>query len=263
MPGARLLIVGGGLIGAETASTALRLGCEVVLVDPLAPPLAAAAGSSVATWLHDQHAARGIQTVTGTVRSLQVSADGVAVQLAHEADARFFDVVLVGVGMVPDTTLAEAAGLDVDRGVLVDDLQVTSHPRVLAVGDAARRRDRRRMEHWEAAQHDGQRAAATILGKPAPAATAPWWWTDRHDRHVEGVGEMREPDSVTTVVTRGAPGDAPFSVFTLQHGRVIGAVAVDATNDVRAARRMIDRRIVVDPDRLADTDTDLRKLLRG
>ena len=117
VPGARLLVVGGGLIGAETASTALRLGCEVVLVDPLAPPLAAAAGSSVATWLHDQHAARGIQTVTGTVRSLQVSADGVAVQLAHEADARFFDVVLVGVGMVPDTTLAEAAGLDVDRGV--------------------------------------------------------------------------------------------------------------------------------------------------
>ena len=64
-------------------------------------------------------------------------------------------------------------------------------------------------------------------------------------------------------MTRGVPGDAPFSVFTLQHGRVIGAVAVDATNDVRAARRMIDRRIVVDPDRLADTDTDLRKLLRG
>ena len=192
VPGARLLVVGGGLIGAETASTALRLGCEVVLVDPLAPPLAAAAGSSVATWLHDQHAARGIQTVTGTVAlACRSRPTGLRCQLAHEADARFFDVVLVGVGMVPDTTLAEAAGLDVDRGVLVDDLQVTSHPRVLAVGDAARRRDRRRMEHWEAAQHDGQRAAATILGKPAPAATAPWWWTDRHDRHVEGVGEMR------------------------------------------------------------------------
>ena len=263
VPGARLLIVGGGLIGAEAASTAARLGCEVVLVDPLDPPLAAAAGSTVATWLHDQHSTRGIETVTGTLSSLQVSSDGVAAQLAHESDVRAFDVVLVGVGMVPDTTLAEGAGLDVDRGVLVDVLQVTSHPRVLAVGDAARRRDQHRAEHWEAAQHDGQRAAATILGKPAPAATAPWWWTDRHDRHVEGVGEMRDPDAVTAVVTRGVPGDAPFSVFTVRHGRVVGAVAVDATNDVRAARRMIDRRIEVDPDRLADTDTDLRKLLRG
>ncbi|WP_408899933.1 NAD(P)/FAD-dependent oxidoreductase (plasmid) [Nocardioides sp. R1-1] len=263
VPGARLLVVGGGLIGAEAASTAVRLGCAVVLVDPLDPPLLAAAGSIVATWLHAQHTALGIETITGTLSSLQVSADAVAAQLAHEADPRAFDAVLIGVGMVPDTALAETAGLEVDRGVLVDDLRVTSHPRVLAVGDASRCRDNQRTEHWEAAQHDGQRAAATILGTPAPVATAPWWWSDRHGRHVEGVGEMREPDAITTVVTRGVPGDAPFSVFTVQHGRVIGAVGIDATNDVRAARRMIDRGIEVDAERLADTEFDLRKLLRG
>jgi NAD(P)H-nitrite reductase large subunit len=171
--------------------------------------------------------------------------------------------VLVGVGMVPDTALAEAAGLEVDRGVLVDEHQLTSHPRVLAVGDAARLRGRPRTEHWEAAQHDGQRAAATILGASPPAPTAPWFWTDRHGRHVEVVGEMRAADATHTVVVRGRIGEERFAVFTLRGDIVIGAVAVDDSVAVRAARRLIDRGIPVDPAALADPATDLRRLVRG
>jgi len=265
--GARLLIVGGGLIGAEAASTARELGCEVVLVDPLDPPIAAAVGHDVATWLQSLHGVHGVETVVTTLESLQETATGIAAQLAGEADSREFDVVLLGVGMRPDTDLAHAAGLVTDRGVIVDGWQVTSHPDVLAVGDCARLRDHRRTEHWEAAQHDGQRAAATILGIDPPAATAPWFWTDRYHLHVEGVGEMREADAETQVVVRGTVGEPPFSVFTLRRDgeahRVVGAVAVDDSNAVRAARRMIDRGTAVDPERLADTGTDLRKLLRG
>ena len=265
--GARLLIVGGGLIGAEAASTARELGCEVVLVDPLDPPIAAAVGHDVATWLQSLHGVHGVETVVTTLESLQETATGIAAQLAGEADSREFDVVLLGVGMRPDTDLAHAAGLVTDRGVIVDGRQVTSHPDVLAVGDCARLRDHRRTEHWEAAQHDGQRAAATILGIDPPAATAPWFWTDRYHLHVEGVGEMREADAETQVVVRGTVGEPPFSVFTLRRDgeahRVVGAVAVDDSNAVRAARRMIDRGTAVDPERLADTGTDLRKLLRG
>lgn len=268
LPGARLLVVGGGLIGAEVASTAHQRGCSVVLVDPLDPPLAAAVGLRVARWLHGQHAAYGIQTVTTTLESLQETAEGIAAQLHGEPDARVVDVVLLAAGMVPDTALAEAAGLAVDRGVLVDERQVTSHPRVLAVGDVARLRDHARPGHWEAARLDGIRAAATIMGAEAPAETAPWFWTDRHRRHVEVVGSMREPDAETAVVVRGELGEEPFSVFTLRldaaagSARVLGAVAVDDSNAVRAARRLIDRRIAVDPDHLADTATPLRRLLR-
>lgn len=262
-PGARLLVVGGGLIGAEVASTARGLDCHVVLVDPLDPPLAAAVGNDVATWLHAEHARFGIETLSTVPESVQLHDGGIAAQLRGEPDPRQFDAVLIGVGMVPNTELAEAAGLDVDRGVLVDERQVTSHPRVLAVGDCARLRDHERTEHWEVAQHDGQRAAASILDAPQPEPTTSWWWSDRHDRHVEGVGQMREPDSQTAVVARGTPGDAPFSVFTLRAGRVIGAVTVDDSNAVRAARRLIDRAVPVDAERLGDPTTDLRKLLRG
>lgn len=263
VPGARLLIVGAGLIGAEVASTARGLGAEVVLVDPLSPPLAAAVGIETATWLHGLHAGHGVEALTTTVETLLETPTGVAAQLTGEPDSREFDAVLLAVGLSPETALAEAAGLEVSRGVLVDADQVTSHPSVLAVGDCARLRDHHRAEHWEAAQLDGARAAATILGAEPSPGTAPWWWSDRYGLHVEGVGEMRSPDAEHQNVVRGVVGEPPFAVFTLCGERVIGAVAVDDPNAVRAARRMIDRGVDVRASDLADPGTDLRKLLRG
>jgi NAD(P)H-nitrite reductase large subunit len=262
-PGARLLVVGAGLIGAEVAATARGLGTDVVLVDQLDPPLTAAVGRATARWLHDQHREAGIETLATTLESLQETPSGIAAQLTGEEDAREFDAVLIGVGMVPETALAAAAGLGVDRGVLVDERQLTSHPRVLAVGDCSRLRDHRRVGHWEAARHDGERAAATLLGVDPPAATAPWWWSDRHGHHVEAVGTMREPDAEHTVVVRGRIGRTPYAAFTLAGDTVVGAVAIDDPQAVRAARRLIDRGIRVDPDRLADPAVELRALLRG
>ncbi|WP_406025263.1 FAD-dependent oxidoreductase [Nocardioides sp. NBC_00850] len=262
VPGARLLIVGAGLIGAEVASTARGLGAEVVLVDPLDPPLAAAVGTEVARWLHGLHADHGVEALTTTVETLLETPTGVAVQLKGEPDSREFDAVLLAVGLIPETGLAETAGLETSRGILVDSGQVTSHPSVLAVGDCARLRDHHRAEHWEAAQLDGARAAATILETEPPPATAPWWWSDRYGLHVEGVGEMRSADAEHTRAVRGTIGEPPFSVFTLRGERVIGAVAVDDAAAVKAARRLIDRGIDVRPADLADPTQSLRTLLR-
>ena len=130
VPGARLLIVGAGLIGAEVASTARGLGAEVVLVDPLAPPLAAAVGTEVATWLHGLHTDHGVEALTTTVETLLETRTGVAAQLKGEPDSREFDAVLLAVGLVPETGLAESAGLDME------------------VQDAARRRGRALRGVW-------------------------------------------------------------------------------------------------------------------
>jgi 3-phenylpropionate/trans-cinnamate dioxygenase ferredoxin reductase subunit len=263
VPGARILIVGAGLIGAEVASTARQLGCEVVLVDPVAPPLASAVSPGVATWLHGLHEKHDVTTVQAAVESFDETANGISVTLAGEDAPRKFDAALLAVGMAPETALAETAGLHVDRGIVVDAGQVTSNRAVLAVGDVARGCVdgvlARRSEHWEAAQLDGQRAAARILGIAPPADTAPWFWTDRYDIHVEVVGEL---DNATRFAHRGVLGQPPFSVFGLRDGRLVAAVAVDDSTAVRASRRIIDRGIPVDPDELTDSTTDLRKLLK-
>ncbi|WP_157570594.1 NAD(P)/FAD-dependent oxidoreductase [Microtetraspora malaysiensis] len=263
VPGARVLVVGGGLIGAEVASTAVDLGCEVLLADPAPRPLAGAVGDEIAAWLHGLHARRGVTTVHAAVESFASAAGGLEVRLTGEDEARVVDVAVLGVGMVPETSLAAAAGLDVDRGIVVDEHQVTSNPAVLAVGDPARtRRDGAllpRTEHWEAARLDGERAAAAILGRTAPATSAPWFWTDRHGLHIEAVGDMASADRV---VVRGLLGEPPFSAFGLRGDHVVGAVAVEDSTAVRAARRMIDRAIPVDPVPLADTAVELKKLLR-
>ncbi|MFI1865285.1 NAD(P)/FAD-dependent oxidoreductase [Streptomyces jumonjinensis] len=264
LPGARVLVVGAGLIGAEVASTAVRLGCEVVLVDPVATPLAAALGPDLASWLHALHVRHGITAVQTTVESFVDRPAGIEAGFRAVAASRLFDAVVLGVGMVPRTELAQTARLETDRGIVVDERQVTSNPAVLAVGDLARtRRDGvllPRTEHWEAAQHDGARAAAGILGAQPPAPSAPWFWTDRHGRHIEATGHM---DAAARTVVRGRIDDPSFSVFGLRDGHVVAAASVDDPSAVRAARRMIDRRTPVDAARLTDPAVNLRALLRG
>ncbi|UGT62682.1 NAD(P)/FAD-dependent oxidoreductase [Nocardia asteroides] len=260
-PGARVLVVGAGLIGAEVASTAVDLGCEVVLADPTDPPLAAALGTEVARWLHDRHAPRGIRTVTAAVGAIRRTGHEVEVEIP---EPQRFDLVVLGIGMVPDTALAAHAGIEVERGIVVDPARRTSNPAVLAVGDPARVRRAGvllpRTEHWDAARHDGAVAAATLLGTVPPAEPAPWFWTDRHGLHVEAIGGMTGAERT---VLRGSYDSSAFAVFALVDGRVAGAVAVNDSTAVRAARRLIERGTAVDPDRLADPRTELRALLRG
>jgi len=262
-PGARLLIVGAGLIGAEVASTARGLGCEVVLADPVSPPLSAAFSPDVAAWLHSLHEKHGVTTARTAVEAFSETAGGISVTFARQNQAQTFDAALLAVGMAPETALAEATGLRVDHGIVVDRRQMTSNPAVLAVGDAATYRADavpvNRSEHWEAAQHDGHRAAAMILRGAAPADSAPWFWTDRHGVHVEVVGALGSADHFSQ---RGSVGQPPFSVFALQGGHVVGAVGVGDSTAVRAARRLIERGVTVDPAQLCDPATDLRKLVR-
>lgn len=226
-PGIRLLIVGAGLIGAEVASTATDLGCEVMLADPVATPLAGVLGEALATWLHGRHAARGVETVHGAVSEFEDGIGGIRAHYSNSRATESFDVVLVGVGVTPRAELGHGG---------------------------------ERVEHWEAAQVKGRNAAADILGVPAPAASVPWFWTDRHGRHVEAVGRLA--DAETTVV-RGSFEDNSFAVFGLAGDQVIAAASVDDSNAVRVARRLIERRIPVDAGRLADASVNLRTLLRG
>ena len=262
-PGARLAIIGAGLIGSETASTALALGAEVTLIDPVDPPLVPAVGVELAHRLHRMHEERGIRVLTGLPTAITRSGALHSIAIAGSPEVHA-EMVLVGIGAVPDTRLAVSAGLAIDDGVLVDEQQRTSHPNVFAVGDAARTRLAdgtllRRAEHWEHARNSGSTAAAALLDQQLPVHGAPWFWSDRHGVHVEGVGSMVGEGSIVTRTKDGQP----VASFRLDSaGRMEGCAAIDGGLTVRAARRIIDRRILVDPAQLADPDVELRKLAR-
>ncbi|KUO05192.1 NAD(P)/FAD-dependent oxidoreductase [Streptomyces caeruleatus] len=260
LPGARVAVVGAGLIGAETAAVAHALGCRVTLIDPVPVPLAAVVGDEIASALHSRHSAEGIEVLTAGVERIERRPGGLLVRLSGYGGSVAVDTVVAGIGIRPAIELAESAGLIVDNGIVVRPGQRTSHPNVFAVGDVARRDGHRvRHEHWEAAQRDGEAVAHGVLGLAVPEAGASWFWSDRHGSRLEAVGSMADAERR---VLRGAVDTGAFTVFGLRGDRVVAAAAVDRPRDIKAARRIVDRGVVVDEGVLSDESADLRTLLK-
>ncbi|RYF60423.1 MAG: hypothetical protein EOO27_05955 [Comamonadaceae bacterium] len=262
-PGIRLLVVGGGLIGAEVASTAIALGCDVTIVEPAAPPLAAAVGDELAGFLHRQHLTAGVKVVTDTLHEVR-EASGQMNVLTTRGTHLAADVVLLAVGMSARSGLAHAAGLQVSGGIVVDDDYRTTNPAVYAVGDSACRRandgSHHRADHWDAARRSGMTAAAAIMGKNRPSAEPSWFWSDRHGVHIEAVGSFTNG---ARQVVRGRIGEGPVTVFNLDDAnRVVGAAAIDDVRTVGVARRLITTGVTADPKLLGDLSIELKKLIR-
>ncbi|MET0872958.1 MAG: FAD-dependent oxidoreductase [Paeniglutamicibacter terrestris] len=262
-PGVRLAIIGAGLIGAEVASSALHFGAQVTLIDPVDPPLVPAVGEELAKRLHEMHTQAGITLINGAPKRISRTVDGHLVELQDDSSVEC-DEVLVGIGIIPNAELAQAAGLANENGVLVDESQKTSHPYIYAVGDVARVKTSdgtllRRAEHWEHAMNTGATAAAALLGQELPVHGASWFWSDRHGTHVEGTGDMNAPGKT---ILRSIEGQ-PMAAFRVDDsGAMRGAAAIDGGLTIRAARRIIDKGIVVDPEQLADPGIPLKKLAR-
>ncbi|WP_323747512.1 NAD(P)/FAD-dependent oxidoreductase [Catenulispora rubra] len=259
VPGTRVLIAGAGLIGAEVAATATHRGCRVTLVDPNPLPMEQVLGPQAARALHAQHAAHGVPVVRGGVFAVEPGEVTLSTGASVPAD-----LVMAGIGIVPNVELAQDAGLDVDNGVLVDAGMRTSAPDVYAIGDIARitgsahRFEQHRSEHWDNARRTADAAARSILGLPQEARRAPWFWTDRYGTHLEMTGFY---DPAAEAVPRGDIEAGAGTVFYIRDGRCVGAVSLDRPLDIRAAQRMIDRDVPVRVEQLADEGTDLRKLL--
>ena len=264
-PGAHLVILGAGLVGAETASTARSLGAAVTLVDPAELPFNRVAGPDLAGYLHGLHAEHGTAYLRDRAEAISRDAEGALTVHLSGGVSLAATAVLVAAGSEPETALAEEAGLEVADGVLVDGCGRTSRPGVFAAGDSSRRRNSdggpgRRFEHWDAARRTGEAAAAGILGVEPAAAAPDWFWSDRYGVHVEVAGSLAGSGQT---VLRGDPGPG-FMVFRLDgSGALAGVAAVDGGTAVRAARKLIETGRRVDPALLRDPEVDLRRLARG
>lgn len=259
-PGSRAIVAGGGLVGAELTAQLRALGVGVTLVDRNEVPMIPAFGETLARHLHAMHAAHGVDVRIAALEAIEERGDVVVATLSDGSVVQA-DQLVAGLGITAASRLAEAAGLRVEDGIVVDREHRTSHPRVFAAGDAARFDGpgglERREEHWEAAELAGRETAAAILGQPPLTRGARWFWSDRYGVHVEVVGRLVGGGAEIVRET----GEHP-TVFRVDGGLLVGAASVDDPMTVKAARRIIDQAIPVTPEQLADPSISLRSLLR-
>jgi 3-phenylpropionate/trans-cinnamate dioxygenase ferredoxin reductase subunit len=260
--GARLAVVGGGYIGLEVAATARKRGCGVVVLEMQETVMGRVVAPEVGRFYADVHRRHGVDVRTGvTVAGFEGDGRVERVRLVG-GEAVPCDAVVIGVGIAPDADLAEAAGLAVDNGIVVDEFGRTSDARVFAAGDATNQPNavlgrRLRLESWQNAQNQAIAAAKAMCGKPEPYAEVPWFWSDQYDLNLQIVGLAERWDSL---VFRGGPEAAPFTAFYLADGRVVAANAVNNARDVRFARKLIAERRPVEPAKLADPSMPLKQL---
>lgn len=261
--GARAVIVGAGLIGLELAAELGRRGAHVTVVELAPRPLGRAVPATLADRLHARHVAEGVEFVFGA--SVAAVEDG-AVRLA---DGRSLpaDVTIAAIGIVPDTALAEAAGIPCDNGILVDETLATGAPDVWAAGDCASMPwpsgGRRRFETWKSAQDQGVAAGRAMAGQPAPFELHPWFWSDQHDLGLQVVGLPHDGEAVL----RRKDDGAEILFYLADDGRLIAAAGLGTGNavakDIRVAGKLIEAGAAPDPAALADPDADLRKILKA
>ena len=262
-PGARIGIVGGGFIGLELAATASTIGAEVTVIEAAPRLLGRAVPAEIATVVGKRHEAEGVRIVTGTgvtrANARQISlADGTMLD---------FDIVIAGVGAVPDTELAEEAGLAVDNGIVVDGDFRTSDPHVFSAGDCCNfewNGSRVRLESWKAAQDQGAHAAAAMLDAREPYGKVPWFWSDQYDLTLQVAGLF---DQARPVRRRGTEDDICIVFQCDDAGRLTAAAGIGPGNavakDIRILEKLIERRATADPDVLADPSQNLKRLLKA
>ncbi|CCW10865.1 MULTISPECIES: FAD-dependent oxidoreductase [Rhodococcus] len=261
--GSSLAIVGGGYVGLEVAASARARGCEVTVIEREDRVLARVASPELSAALTEFHRDRGTHILTGAeVREITGTAGRVGgVTLADGTDIAC-DLVLVGVGAIPNDALAREAGIDCLTGIVVDGSARTSDPHVLAIGDVTYRLHDTlgkmvRLESIPSAVEQAKQAAAVITGAPLPPHEVPWFWSDQFDLKMKMAGMV---DSATRAVLRGDPSESSFALFHLDSDGVPVAVeTVNAAADFMAGKRFIGNRTKLDPTALADPATSLRE----
>ncbi len=262
LPGAAVVVIGGGFIGAEVASSARQAGCDVTLLESEAMPLARVLGSDVGAALTRVHRDEGVTVLTGTsVASIEGRSDvtHVVTTAGQRIDA---SLVVVGVGIVPAVELADDAGLAVDNGIVVDEFCQTSNPAIFAAGDVANHPNdilggRVRVEQWQNAQNQGAAAARSMMGKREAFREVPWFWSDQYDVSIQMAGLPTECD---TIVHRGEIDSRSFSAFFLRDGVLRGALGVNRPRDVKRTTAHIAAGSRVDVAQLRDEGSDLRTI---
>ncbi|MEO0998140.1 MAG: FAD-dependent oxidoreductase [Pseudomonadota bacterium] len=260
--GRRLVIVGAGYIGLEAASSAKSLGLDVTVLEYAPRILARVTSPPISEFYEREHRRHGVDIRTGA-RLVRLNGDGV-VTSAELADGERIDadLVLVGIGVVPNQELAQDAGIACDDGIVVDRDARAADPNVFAAGDCTQRPlvhygRHGRLESVHNAIEQGKIAAAAILGRPRPTEDCPWFWSDQYDVKLQIAGLSGGYDQL---VTRGDPDERRFAVFYLREERLIAVDAVNSPAEFMLSKKLIVAAAEPDPAEFADASVPMKTL---
>jgi 3-phenylpropionate/trans-cinnamate dioxygenase ferredoxin reductase subunit len=255
----RVVIVGGGFIGLEVAAVLAEQGREVVVLEAAPRLLPRVAAPELAEFLHEQHRQHGVRIATSASVS-GIEREGTA-RIVCTADGQRWpaDLVIAGIGIVPNVEVAAQCGLDCDDGILVDDAARTSDPDIVAAGDCTRHPNtllgrQVRLETVHNAVEQGKVAAQTLAGRPARYAQVPWVWSDQFAFRLQVAGLV---DGYDHHVVRGNPARGRFSVCYFRGERLLALQAINRPAEFAAARRLLNSRMAMTPAQAADPGFDL------
>jgi 3-phenylpropionate/trans-cinnamate dioxygenase ferredoxin reductase subunit len=261
-PGARLVVIGAGFIGAEVASSGRQLGAEVTILEAAPVPLQRVLGERLGAACARLHLDAGVDLRTGvTVTAVTQHGDEVVISTS---DGDFVaDVVVVGIGITPNDDIARASGIATDNGILVDEHCRTSMENVYAAGDVANHyhplfKTRMRVEHFDNANKQAAAAANNMLGRSTVFDDPHWFWSDQYDTNLQYVGHAGPEDRL---VLRGSTEDPEWSAFFLRDGALRASFAVNRAEDIMVARELISMQLPVKSAVLADTSIELAEIL--
>jgi 3-phenylpropionate/trans-cinnamate dioxygenase ferredoxin reductase subunit len=266
--GNRLALIGAGLIGLEAAASAVTLGLDVRVFEAAPRIMSRACDEETGNRILAEHCARGVKFEMPTiVSSVASQPDGSIVLETNDGAWHACDFVLVGAGVIPNDTLAVTAGLLVHDGIIVDAQCRTSDPQIFAAGDVTRfpqlpndlSQRMVRLENWHHAQQQGAVAGRNAAGGNESYTAAPSFWSEQYDLFIQGIGW---PDPKAQRVRRTLPNKSALLLETTS-GKLTYALGVNAQRDLAAVRRLIERKISVDVEALADATISFNSMLKA
>ena len=260
--GANLVVVGGGFIGLEVAASARQRGCAVTVLEIADRLMARGVPPAVSSYFLDLHRENGVDIRLSSEIERIVGTDTVSGVTTQCGELLTADAVVIGVGVIPHTGLAEDAGLHVEDGIVVDEYCRTSALDIYAAGDVTRHHNTHagkgiRLEAWQCAQNMAIAAAKIMCGDETPYSEVPWMWSDQFDTNLQVAGV---PDSWDDIVMRGDPSTGAFIGFVGGDQGISGAVTINQPRDMRLARRMMASGKSYTADELADEAVSMREL---
>ncbi|WP_297428792.1 3-phenylpropionate/cinnamic acid dioxygenase ferredoxin--NAD(+) reductase subunit [uncultured Acinetobacter sp.] len=266
-PGKRIILIGGGVIGLELASSARFKQCDVTVIEMGAMVMGRSSPRVLSEFLLKQQQLAGVDVRLSTaIVDCQLDGEEIVVTLQGGEELRA-DAVVYGIGIVPNAQLAVDAGLDVDFAIKVNENCQTSHPDIYAAGDVATqlRADGqfRRVETWENANLQAGIFARHVMNAEHPVANPAWFWTDQLDINYQFVGDMAANEwLIRGDIQPELRQESSFVLFGVTDGVIVGGITVNAAKDMRHLKKLISKQAAFEADKYLDLSQDLRKLVK-